>query len=167
VQASKQSSGVETEAVFALLPSDTCVTQAEGSITYSNCNFGGVTFNGTVSISGDIIKIDIDMKMNQEGKPMDITSTGSVTVTDTTIGGSLTFLYKTKDSGYDVTNVVHVDYGSIEVAGGCPTSGSLDASYDVAVLGLPDGLPQSAISAICYSVTVKFGPNCGNMKVYG
>lgn len=164
VQASKQKSKLE-QTVSPVL-SDDCVTMKDNTITYNNCSGGGGSINGTITIKGDTITVDLKITTNTGGQTLDIIWKGSVTVTETMVDGTLKFSYTGNYGGYDMAYNATVDYNAIQLQEKCPVGGSLDVTYDVDIKNLPSGakMPEGYGGG---SVTVKFGPNCGDMKIYG
>jgi hypothetical protein len=134
----------------------------ETSCTFTNFGDDTVgnswTIDGTISRSGDSYTFDLTYVVALEGFSDNWAIDGAVTVTATSIDGSV---HSQGDAtgtqaGYDISWDVTVDYQAIGLDGqGCPTSGSIHAaaSYDVSGAGGGGGYDIEG--------TVTFGPACG------
>ncbi|HVV85851.1 MAG TPA: hypothetical protein VHE35_22485 [Kofleriaceae bacterium] len=116
----------------------------------------GWTIDGSISKSGDTITFDLTYDVTSGGATVDWSIDGSVTVTATSIDGSV-HSKGTSSSGPagGVSWDVSVDYQNVQLDGsGCPIGGSIHAStaYDFA--------------AGSYDVAgdVTFGPACGQTR---
>lgn len=112
------------------------------------------TIDGTISKSGDRITFDLTYDVTSGGTTVDWSIDGSVTVTATSIDGTVNSSGTTNaGAGGNVSWDVSVDYNNVQLDGtGCPIGGSVTASTSYTVAG------QNA-----YDVegTVTFGPACG------
>ncbi len=144
---------------FAL--ADGCYVQDGDTVTY-DCNEGGYGIVGTVTVSGDVI--DIDLSLETQGYTF--IYTGQLTITDAMIDGWLAFDYAVDQAGMAFAYDVKIDYQSVALVEGCAVGGSLSVDVDVDIDGL-EGLPAGAASAYDYpSVTIDFGPECGDVAMF-
>ena len=151
--------GALETATFAL--TDGCYTQNGDTVTY-DCNEGGYGLQGSVTISGDTIEIDLSM----DTQGYTFIYTGKITVTDTMIDGWLAFDYAVNQAGMDFAYDVRIDYNGVELMDGCAVAGSLKVDVEVDIAGL-EGLPAAATNAYNYpNVTIEFGPMCGDIAMF-
>ncbi len=141
---------------------ENCVTEAGGTVTYTNCSDGSQTINGTIAISGDTVTVDLRIGYASGGYAGDVVYKGSVTITSTSVNGSLSFDYGMSGATYSVD----ISYESIGLdAGGCAVSGSMAIDQSIKIGGGSlGGLAGSSSGA---SFRVDFGPACGDMKMFG
>jgi len=142
---------------------ENCVTEAGGTITYNNCTDGSQTINGTISISGDTVSVDLRIGYSSGGYSGDVTYQGSVTITASSVNGSLSFDYEMASTTYSVD----ISYEAIGLdAAGCAISGSMaiDQSVKIAGVGSLGGVTGGSTGT---SFRVDFGPACGDMKMFG
>jgi hypothetical protein len=152
-----------TEAVEAAQTSMDCVKQDGKTITYNNCTFGTMSVNGTITVDTDKIAVALTMKMTSPYS-MELTWSGSVTVTDTSINGTLKYDMVMDQSGMKVKGSTTITYGNIVLTAGCPTAGTLDidGNWKADVPNMPSGYSAGSVDM---SVSVVFGPNCGDLKM--
>lgn len=151
--------GALETATFAL--SNGCYTQNGDTITY-DCNEAGYGLQGSVTISGDNIMIDLSM----DTQGYTFIYTGDITVTETMVDGWLAFDYAVDQAGMAFAYDVRIDYNGVELVDGCAVAGSLNVDVDVDIEGL-EGLPAAASSAYNYpNVTIEFGPECGDIAMF-
>jgi hypothetical protein len=138
-----------------------CVTTSGNTTTY-NCNYGGGTMTGSITVDGDTITFT-DLSMTTQG--YSYVFNGTVTVTDTLIDGGFTFNTDYSGMQYEIT----VGYNSIALdASGCPVGGSLDVDVNVDMSGYTGDTGGYDMSGMYDfpSVTVEFGPACGDVAMY-
>ena len=150
--------GVFTDPLTQKAPLDECVTVNGPLITYDNCTVSNGTIDGTLSSSGD--EIDIDLMISAQGAgaggSLIVHMHGGITVTATSLGGSLT--YDTVIQGVDqypdglsftiVAHYVDITLGEAE----CPLSGSLLVE-------------QEFLEESTGVVEGTFGPSCGDVRL--
>jgi hypothetical protein len=148
----------------ALALAEECAVKSGDTITY-NCTYTGGGIKGTIKVSGDTITIDLTISSSYQGTTVDVVYKGSVTTTKTSINGSLSGETKASGAasgtGYSYSYKVDVKYNNIVVDDkGCPTGGSTEVKADIKATAA--GYSQS------YSVDVeaKYGPACGDVKIY-
>jgi hypothetical protein len=144
-----------------------CYTENGNTITYTNCTYGGAgmseTINGTVTIDGDNVTVDLTIDVDYSGNSYHYVWTGSVTVTATSVNGSLNFDMQMNQGGMEYTYNVAIDYNAIVLDGtGCPTGGSFTIDVDVDISGMPSGYGGQSYPG----VQVDFGPACGDVTMY-
>lgn len=140
---------------------ETCVTTSGDTTTY-NCNYGGGTMTGSITVTGDTITFH-DLSMTSQG--YSYTFNGSVTVTDTLIDGSFSFFTDYQGMKYNVD----ISYNSIVLdAAVCPVGGSLVVDVDVDMSGYTGDTGGYDLSGAYDfpSVEVQFGPACGDVTMY-
>lgn len=140
---------------------ESCITTSGDTTTY-NCNYGGGTMTGSITVSGDTITF-ADLSMTSAG--YSYTFNGSVTVTDTMIDGSFTFFTDYQGMKYNV----EISYNSITLdASGCPVGGSLVVDVDVDMSGYQGDTGGYDLSGAYDfpSVEVVFGPACGDVAMF-
>jgi hypothetical protein len=164
-QASQAQSALEQDLGLAHLALEQSCYQVDGtSATYTNCTFSGEgasgTINGSVSVNGDVITIDLIIDIQAQGTTIKVEYDGELTITATSIDGALTIKYDIDISAYTGTGApagtpqtveaeISMDFNDITLdASGCATGGTM-------VLG---GMSAK-------DITVTFGPACGDVKV--
>ena len=138
-----------------------CYTESGTTITY-DCDDGGYAIKGTVTLDGDTIAIDLTMTSAQ----INFDYEGTITVTDTSVDGYLDLAYDIDQGGMQTNYTINIKYNSVVLTEGCPTAGSLNIDVDIDTAGL-EGLPAGAASAYDFpSVTINFGPACGDTEMF-
>ncbi len=151
--------GALETAKFAL--TDGCYTQSGDTVTY-DCNEGGYGIQGSVTVTGDVI--DIDLSMLTQGYTF--IYTGQLTITDAMVDGWLAFDYAVDQAGMAFAYDVQIDYQGVALGAGCAVGGSLNVDVDVDIDGL-EGLPAGAANAYDYpNVLIEFGPECGDVAMF-
>ena len=115
------------------------------------------TIDGTISKAGDRITFDLTYDIASGGTNVDWAIDGAVTVTATSIDGSVHSRGATSGGpGGNVTWDVDVTYADLVLDGsGCPTGGSVTASTSYTVNGM---------AAFDVEGTVTYGPACGDAR---
>jgi hypothetical protein len=158
---SVQQAGLSGTLVSALTTGEGCATTSGGTITYDNCTYGSTVVDGTITVNGDTISIDVVYDMS--GGSSSVTAikldfNGSVTVTAARIDGTLTVTTDAATTSYgSVTGTTVIDYNAITLAGGCATGGTLDIQS------------ESGMAGYTYTteISVAFGPSCGDATMTG
>jgi hypothetical protein len=136
----------------------------DGSCTFTDCGdeAGTYTINGSLAVDGDTLTVDLDLAMLYGGANWDWTYDGELTVTDTSVDGSLegegggTFTNPQDNSEITFDWSWSVDYNGIELdAAACAVGGSLDAHVEYSAGTSQGGGSYSG------SGHVDFGPTCG------
>ena len=157
--------------VEAALAAD-CVTQNGGDITYANCSVAGSTVDGSIKVSGSQITIDLTIK----AVGATITEKGTLTVTDTSIDGSLKVVVSVDSAGLgglpggttglpggvgipSVSLAITLDATyAVKLTGPCPTSGTLTVKSTTSGLAGATGATDVTVTATfdgCGKVTVQ------------
>lgn len=123
----------------------TCVTKSGTTTTYKDCMSANdsAKINGSVTITGDI-GTGLTVSYNKltiggfggNGSTSDLVLDGSVTLTSTSIDGTLTTTLATSvagTGGAGAKTVVTVDYASVTMVEGCISSGSIRVDYDIKI----------------------------------
>lgn len=110
------------------------------------------TIDGTISKSGDTITFDLAYDITSGGAAVDWNIDGAVTVTPTSLDGTVHSSGTSSAQGTSVDWDVDVAYDAVVLTGGCPTGGSVTASTSYQVMG--QGYDVEG--------TITFGPNCGD-----
>ena len=153
--------GLESLDQFAGALEENCVTTSGDTTTY-NCNYGGGTMTGTITVSGDTITF---ADFSFTGSGVVYTFNGSVTVTGTLVAGTIVFHVEVQGMLEDVT----IDYNDIALdATGCPIGGSLgvDVAIDMSNYQGDTGGYDLSGAYDFPSVEVQFGPACGDVAMY-
>ena len=164
-----------------------CYALDSTQVTYDQCGEQGMVINGTIVIEGDTISVDLTITMDGG---ISIVYSGSMTITETSIDGSLNILYtitytdpesgKETVTEYDVT----ITYGTVVMdETGCPIAGSMTIKVDLDTegsglgglsglggtssgasgsLGGLGGLSDAAIP----TTTIEFEDPCGTLSMY-
>ncbi len=149
-------------AVTGALDSTGCGTTSGGTTTYNNCTYGSSTVNGTITVAGDTITVDLTT--NYGGGTgtvtgLDMKWTGSVTVTATQINGSLRFDTTASTTQYGaISGYTTMTFNGINLdTAGCATGGTMEA------------YTESGMQGYTYhgTVDVTFGPACGDAAMEG
>jgi len=169
-KAQQETSGTALLADFDIVGgglTDTCVSTSGGTTTYSNCSNGAQTIDGTVTINGDSIVVDLTIVTTGGGTgDQTFTWSGDVTVANntagqTTIDGWLKFSVETNQGGSSVTYDVSIDYVGILMGNtGCPTAGTMSIDVSVDMPNVPSGYAPDFPS-----VEITFGPACGDVAM--
>ena len=142
-----------------------CMCTATGC-TFNNCGGssarGTWTINGTIMVSGDTYTFDLDYHIVTSGVDYAWTIDGSLTLTATSIDGSMTSkghgTVNTMGYNFSYDYDVSTDFNMVVLDGqSCPTGGSIHSEVSYSTSGVQGG------EAGNYHVqgTVTFGPTCG------
>lgn len=134
-----------------------CAVVSGQSVTYNNCDYGSGVINGHITVSGDVIDIDVTIGFSSSGTSGDYRYHGAITVTDTLIDGALGIDYDISSVSYNLD----VRYSQVQLADGCPVGGELRVEVDTSVSG------YGSIGASSAVVEIAFGPTCGAMTMKG
>lgn len=169
--------GASAQGIVTLAPSEagrvepgsynvtgTCECSGD-SCTFTDCgdDLGTWTINGTISRSGDTFSVDIEMTVSQSGYEWTWSQEGSMTITDTSIDGTMA---GSGDGVFDDQMGGSVTVGwdwdmsanDITLDGtGCAVGGSMDASVSY------DAGGQGGSASFSGSASVEFGPACGQV----
>jgi hypothetical protein len=133
----------------------TCVTPSGTSWTYNQCKSddGKTTINGSVTVNGSSVALDLTFATSAQAN-VDIKLKGTLTVTPSSINGTLTYSVGASVGGLPGTGVAittTVDYRMITFTANCITSGSIYVQYTGA------GVDQAAeiLFTDCNMVQVK------------
>jgi hypothetical protein len=138
-----------------------CYTTNGSTSTY-NCNEGGTTIVGTITVNGD--NVVIDLTIGSYGGTF--VYKGDITVTATEIDGWISFSMDQNQGGMDISYDVEITYNTVVLdANGCPTSGSLLVDVNVETSGI-EGMPSGYGGFDYPNVEVVFGPLCGDVTMY-
>ena len=121
-----------------------CVSTSGGTTTWDNCNFSGYTLDGTITVSGDQLDIDLSIVFSA----VTITFQGSLTVTPTLIDGTFSVNSTVQSVGF----AIDVTFDVVELSAGCPVGGSIIVD------------PSLSTGQI-RSVQADFGPACGDVTL--
>lgn len=150
-----------------------CASTTGNTTTYTACEVAPTTFDGTVSVSGDDVTVDITAEVDPAAYngPMDavsgpgasirmngvtVTEQGTLTVTPTTLDGvlnvdiDLSMTITMPVVGEQTTNQttsLDIDYDSLVIDNGCATGGTL------------------TVSDSSYTAVATYGPACGDVAV--
>lgn len=131
-----------------------CVT-GDGTTgwTYNHCEDDGTSIDGSVKLSGDTVTIDLSISSSSQGS-VKITLKGSITVTETSLDGSLRYDVTASYAGYTGGSIhTKVDYNQVTFAEGCVTGGSITIDYSAAGVS---GLAEYEYTG-CNQLTVRNG----------
>ena len=142
----------DTKKLQALDPSCYQVDDTAKKVTYTNCSYeANSSINGTIQATDTTATVDLTVTSTSGTATVTFTMGGSVTVSDTTVGGSLNFTYQvTPQLTYNVTtkfNTIAIDSNF------CPTDGTLGVTATYTASGITKNV----------GVTAEFGPNCGDI----
>jgi hypothetical protein len=131
----------------------TCTFESYGD----DSTTAGYIVDGSISTSGDTYTFDVTYTIQTTMSTLDWRITGPVTVTDTSVSGSIHSVGDTSGEtmmgGYDVSWDVAVDYDEIMLdTTGCPVDGTVQAEASYTVNGM---------AAYDVAGEVAFGPACG------
>lgn len=143
-----------TETFGSALAAD-CYTESGTTITY-NCDDAGTSIIGTIALEGDVVVIDLTFTSAQ----VNFTYKGSITVTETSVDGTLDMTYDMDQGAQPVEFTLAIAYNAVVLTDGCPTAGSLNIDVDVNYPNL-DAVSAAAMSSAIQDVTIDFGPTCG------
>jgi hypothetical protein len=109
-----------------------CLTATAGRVTYTNCDLGGGTINGTISWGAGSFDIDLEMTLASGETDLIMSEHGTLRVTEESIAGALAI---------DVAgaiDTIHFDYSiastwDITLAAGLATAGVLEVHGDWSV----------------------------------
>jgi hypothetical protein len=138
------SASVPSEAVGEIT-TPACVTETGNTVTWDNCNFVTYTVDGTVTVNGDDVEIDLDITTSG----VTISFVGTITVTSTLIDGEILITSTVASVGFSVD----VIFDQIVITDGCPTGGSITVD------------PSTSAGPI-RTVRADFGPNCGDVALF-
>lgn len=134
-----------------------CAVVTSTKVTYDNCDFSGGNINGYITVSGDVIEMDVSITFSSSGYSGVYRYRGAITVTDTSVDGALNIRYEISSVSYDLD----IRYSDVQLADGCPVGGMLRVEVDTSVSGYGNIGSGSAV------VEVAFGPACGEMAMKG
>jgi hypothetical protein len=120
-------------AALAAKPLDAaCVVVATGRVTYTNCDFGAGTINGTVSWGGGSFSVDLVTTLDTDDSSFTVSQRGSIAVSATAISGGLDIAVdgSFQDVSFDWN--ISSDF-DIVLAAGKATSGVLEVHGDWSV----------------------------------
>jgi hypothetical protein len=161
-----------------------CYALDQTQVTYDQCGEQGMVINGTIAIEGDTIAIDLTITMDGG---VSIAYSGSVTITETSIDGSLNILYTIDypDSDMVVEYDVTITYGTVVMdETGCPIAGSMTIKVGMDTQGGTGGLGGlagasgasgatgslggygSLSGAAIPTTTIEFEDPCGTLSMY-
>lgn len=138
------SATVPSEAVGAL-EAPACVSETGNTVTWDNCDFVTYTIDGTVTVNGD--EVDIDLDITTSG--ITVSFLGTITVTSTLIDGEILITSTVASVGFSV-NVI---FDQIVITDGCATGGSITVD------------PSTSAGPI-RTVRADFGPACGDVELF-
>ncbi|QQR89133.1 MAG: hypothetical protein IPJ88_13055 [Myxococcales bacterium] len=145
----------EIEAFFAKGDFPDCVTNASGTVTYNDCSVNGIyTIDGTLEVSATGFTSNLTISSDLGGSSTSITMTGSLTLSDTEISGSVNQTVAINAGGNTLDYTINADY-DITLSDGCATAGTLKV----------DGNWSTGTSGGDYdlNITATFGPTCGDV----
>ena len=148
-----------------------CVTQSGGSATYNNCQLSGGSIDGSITVNGDQITLDLTITASSSAGGASagatITETGSLTITDSNITGTLnvTTQINTTVPGAaavpgmptSVTVQITAEYQNVQIQNGCAVGGSIRFTSSMGGLAAAGGGGNQ-------SFTVTFG-GCGDVTL--
>lgn len=119
----------------------TCVTTSGGKTTYNNCmqTGGGGNVNGSITVTGELgttLTVDYDNLKVGSGSG-DLVMDGAVTMTPTTLDGTLTISINATVSGAGAKTTVVIDYNAVSYSA-CGISAGvvrIDWDYKVSSVG--------------------------------
>lgn len=140
----------------ALAPLPGCAATDGTMATFTQCEAGGVTLDGTITKTGDAYAVDLDAVVARTEFSGMVAVNGTVTVNATTVDGTLTASANGMAGGETLSVNAMADFDAIGLdAQGCPTSGRLVVSGSVT-----QGGPM-----VTASRAITFGPACGDVLV--
>lgn len=126
-----------------------CVTVDGDTATYSMCDSGGSTIDGTISGNDSSVTIDLAIATTQA----DIDMEGMLSITDTSLQGNLKYTTTVEASGQTI-NTVYEGIYDVTATEGCPTGGQVEVHY------------TATGGAIDVWAKAEFGPACGDVTFY-
>ena len=130
---------------------DACVTSAGGTATYTACDSGGTTIDGT--ITGTASTVDIDLTITTDQAVIDME--GDLDFTATSLSGFLNYDTSLDAGGMAITTTYRGIYDVTMDGQGCATGGDVQVHYTV-----------SGGTGIDVWAKAEFGPACGDVTFY-
>lgn len=134
---------------------EACVVVTESSISYNDCDWNGVTVNGSVSRSGTHVSIDLSFVNASDPDYRQTTrSRGEIDISDTAITGFVDFDLDIETDGGTISGDFDGDF-DVVLDNGCPVGGFLE----IHAVASAAGRTQSVW------VKADYGPACGDVVV--
>jgi hypothetical protein len=127
-----------------------CVSVSGNTATYTACDSGGATIDGTITGSSGSVQMDLTITTTQATIDM----TGDLSFSLTSLTGYIRYDTSVDAGGQTVTTTYNADY-DVELLDGCAVGGQVEVHYTV---GGGAGIDVWA--------KAEFGPNCGDVTFY-
>lgn len=133
---------------------DTCVVVTSTTVTYTDCDFAGASVDGTVTVDGDFVSVDVrfDSQLEDISQTTDVRA--DVIVSATEITGFVDFDLDISAGGSLVTSTFDGDF-DVDLVDGCAVGGDLEV--------------HAAASGNGRSISVwalaEYGPTCETVVV--
>ncbi|MBT8494615.1 MAG: hypothetical protein KJO07_16285 [Deltaproteobacteria bacterium] len=128
-----------------------CVSSNGNTATYTDCDSGDATINGTVTGSETNVDIDLTIDTSQATIDMD----GDLDFSATSLSGYLKYTTSIEAAGMSIDTVYDGQYDVTLDGQGCAVGGQVEVHYTV-----------SGGAGIDVWAKAEFGPNCGDVTFY-
>ena len=129
---------------------DGCVSVSGNTATYTDCDAGGGTVDGTITGSASSVEMDLTITTTQA----EIHMTGDLEFSATSLTGYLRYETSVEAGGQSITTTYNGDY-DVVLAEGCAVGGQVEVHYTV-----------GGQAGIDIWAKAEFGPSCGDVTFY-
>ncbi len=128
-----------------------CVSESSGTITYTDCDSGGTTIDGTITATASNVDIDLMLSNGQ----VDIDMDGDLDFSATSLSGYIKYTTSIDAGGMTINTVYDGQYDITLDGAGCAVGGQVEVHYTV-----------SGSTGIDVWAKAEFGPGCGDVTFY-